>query len=66
MQRVRVHVSRAGGGKDTAVEAVRCTLRSRLLTRLAGNRYSVLVLTPVGMNVEAVEIVEKDKPPSSS
>ena len=57
-QRIRVNVSRPDGGKETVLKTARATLRSRLLSRFVGDRYAVLVLTPVGMNVEAVEIRE--------
>ncbi len=58
-QRIRVNVSRPGGGKEAVLETVRGSLRSRALRKLVGDRYAVLVLTPVGMNVDAVEIREK-------
>ena len=57
-QRIRVNVSRPDGGKETVVKTARTTLRSRLLRRFVGDQYAVLVLTPVGMNVDAVEIHE--------
>ena len=56
--RVRVNVCGPGGGPEAVLETVRGTIRSRLLRRLAGNRYSVLVLMPAGMRVESVEIHE--------
>jgi len=57
-QRIRVNVSRPDGGEETVLKTARATLRSRLLRRFVGNRYAVLVLTPVGMNVDVVEIHE--------
>ena len=57
-QLVRVNVSRPGGGEETLLKTARASLRSRLLRRFVGDRYAVLVLTPVGMNVDAVEIHE--------
>ena len=57
-QMVRVNVSRPGGGKETLLKTARTTLRSRLLRRFVGDRYAVLVLTPVGMNVDTVEVHE--------
>ena len=57
-QRIRVSVSRPDGGKEAVLKTARTTLRSRLLRRFVGDRYSVLVLTPVGMDVDAVEIHE--------
>ena len=57
-QLVRVNVSRPGGGEETLLKTARATLRSRLLRRFVGDRYAVLVLTPIGMNVDAVEIHE--------
>ncbi len=57
-QRIRVNVSGPDGGKETVLKTARSTLRSRLLRRLVGDQYAVLVLTPVGMNVDAVEIHE--------
>ena len=57
-QRIRVNVSRPDGGEETVLKTARATLRSRLLRRFVGDRYAVLVLTPVGMNVDAVEIHE--------
>ena len=57
-QRIRVNVSRPDGGEETVLKTARATLRSRLLRRFVGDRYAVLVLTPVGMNVDVVEIHE--------
>ena len=57
-QRVRVSVSRPDGGKETVLKTARASLRSRLLRRFVGDQYAVLVLTPVGMNVDTVEIHE--------
>ena len=57
--RIRVNVCRPGGGQETVVKTAKATLRSRLLRRFAGNQYAVLVLTPVGMHVDTVEIHEK-------
>ena len=61
-QRIRVSVSRPDGGKEAVVKTARASLRSRLLSRFVGNQYAVLVLTPVGMNVDAVEIRETMAP----
>ena len=61
-QRVRVNVSRPDGGKEAVLETARTKLRSRKLRRLVGNQYAVLVLTPVGMNVDSVEIHESRDP----
>ncbi len=58
-QRIRVSVSRPGGGKEAVLKTARASLRSRLLRRFVGDQYAVLVLTPVGMNVDAVEIKEE-------
>ena len=60
-QRIRVNVAGSDGGKEAVLETARSTLRSRLLRRLVGDRYAVLVLTPVGRNVESVEIHESGK-----
>ena len=57
-QRIRVSVSGPDGGKEAVLKTARTTLRSRLLRRFVGDRYAVLVLTPVGRNVDAVEIHE--------
>ena len=57
-QVVRVNVSRPGGGEETLLKTARSTLRNRLLRRFVGDQYAVLLLTPVGMNVDAVEIHE--------
>ena len=57
-QLVRVNVSRPDGGEETLLKTARTTLRSRLLRRFVGDRYAVLVLTPVGRHVDAVEIHE--------
>lgn len=57
-QKVRVNVSRPDGGKEAVLETVRGSFRSRLLRRLVGDQYSVLVLTPVGTQVDSVEICE--------
>lgn len=56
--RVRVNVCRPGGGREAVLETAQGSLRSRLLSRFVGNRYAVLVLTPVGMHVDTVEIHE--------
>ena len=57
-QVVRVNVSRPDGGDETLLKTARSTLRSRLLRRFVGDQYAILVLTPVGMNVDAVEVHE--------
>ena len=57
-QLVRVNVSRPDGGEETLLKTARTTLRSRLLRRFVGDQYAVLVLTPVGQHVDAVEIRE--------
>ena len=57
-QLVRVNVSRPDGAEKTVLKTARTTLRSRLLRRFVGDRYAVLVLTPVGRHVEAVEVRE--------
>ena len=64
-QVVRVNVSRPGGGEETLVKAARSKLRSRLLRRFVGDQYAVLVLTPVGMNVDTVEVHEARDPGQS-
>ncbi len=56
--RVRVNVCRPGGGEEAVLEAARTSLRSRMLRRLVGDQYAVLVLTPVGMRVDSVEVHE--------
>ena len=60
-QRIRVSVARPGGGKEAVLKTARATLRSRLLRRFVGDQYAVLVLTPVGMNVDTVEIRESEE-----
>lgn len=57
-QRIRVNVSGPDGGKETVLKTARASLRSRLLRRFVGDRYAVLVLTPVGRHVDSVEIHE--------
>ncbi len=57
-QRIRVNVSGPDGGEEAVLETVRGSLRSRMLRRLVGDQYAVLVLTPVGRHVDAVEIRE--------
>ena len=57
-QRIRVNVCRPDGAEETVLKTARATLRSRLLRRFVGDRYAVLVLTPVGRHVEAVEVRE--------
>ena len=57
-QLVRVNVSRPDGVEETVLKTARTTIRSRLLRRFVGDRYAVLVLTPVGRHVDAVEIHE--------
>ena len=61
-QLVRVSVSRPDGGKEALLKTARATLRSRLLRRFVGDQYAVLVLTPVGQSVDAVEIRESHEP----
>lgn len=56
--RVRVNISRPGGGDEAVLETVRGSFRSRILRRLVGNRYSVLVLTPVGRKIDSIEVHE--------
>ena len=51
-------MSRPDGGKETVFKAARGKYRSRFLRRFVGDQYAVLVLTPVGRNVDAVEIHE--------
>ena len=57
-QRIRVNVCGPDGGKETVLKTARGTLRSRMLRRFVGDRYAVLVLTPVGRHVDSVEIHE--------
>ena len=57
-QRIRVNVSGPDGGEEAVLKTARSTIRSRLLRRFVGDQYAVLVLTPVGMNVDVVEIHE--------
>ena len=57
-QRIRVSVSGPDGGKEAVLKTAQATLRSRLLRRFVGDQYAVLVLTPVGRNVDTVEIHE--------
>ena len=57
-QRIRVNVLRQDGGKEAVLKTARATFRSRLLRRFVGDQYAVLVLTPVGRHVDAVEIRE--------
>ena len=61
-QLVRVNVSGPDGGEETLLKTARTTLRSRLLRRFVGDQYAVLVLTPVGQSVDAVEIRESHEP----
>ena len=63
-QVVRVNVSRPDDGDETVFKAVNGKYRSRLLRRLVGDKYAVLVITPVGRHVDAVEIHEsrEDEP----
>ena len=57
-QRIRVSVSRPDGGEEAVLKTARTSLRSRVLRRFVGDQYAVLVLTPVGRHVDAVEIHE--------
>ena len=57
-QLVRVNVCRPDGAEEIVLKTARTTLRSRLLRRFVGDQYAVLVLTPVGRHVEAVEVRE--------
>ncbi len=63
-QRVRVNVCRPGGGEEAVLKTARGKIRSRVLRRLVGDQYAVLVLTPVGSHVDAVEIHEAVIPDS--
>ena len=60
--RVRVHVARSGK-RETVVETARGKLRSRVLTRLLGDQYGVVLVVPRGIHVDSVEVVESVKPP---
>jgi len=62
--RVRVNVCRPDGDKEAVLETAQATFRSRILRRLVGDQYAVLVLTPVGSHVDAVEIHEAVVPDS--
>ena len=62
-QRVRVHVAGPGGDRGPVVETARGSLRSRMLARILGDRYGVLLVMPRGTHVESVEVVESAKPP---
>lgn len=55
--RVRVNV-RGPDGEERVLETGRGSLRSRILRRIAGDRYSVLVLTPAGTKVDSIEVHE--------
>ena len=57
-QRVRVNVCGPDGVEEAVLKTARTTIRSRLLRRFVGDQYAVLVLTPVGMHVDSVEIHE--------
>ncbi len=61
-QRIRVHVA-SSTEEEKVLEMLRGKLRSRLLTRLCGNQYAVLLLVPTGKHVKAVEIVESNSDP---
>ncbi len=58
--RVRVNVGRPDGGEEAVLTTFRGKIRSRLLSRLVGDQYAVLVLTPAGRKVESVEICERE------
>ena len=60
--RVRIHVGRSGM-RETVVETARGKLRSRVLSRLLGDQYGVMLVIPRGMHVDSVEVVESVKPP---
>lgn len=62
--RVRVNVCGPDGGKEAVLETVRGKLRSRLLSRLVGDQYAVLLITPVGRHVDTVEVHESVVPDS--
>ena len=55
--RVRVNV-RGPDGEERVLETSRGALRSRILRQIAGDRYSVLVLTPAGSKVDSIEVHE--------
>ena len=57
-QKVRVHVARESGEPERVLRTANGSVRSRLLSRLIGNRYSVMIITPEGDHVEAVEVRE--------
>ena len=56
--RVRISVSGPETDREPVLESARTSLRSRLLRRLVGDSYAVLVITPKGRSVRSVEIHE--------
>ena len=60
--RIRVCVKH-DGEEEPILKTARARIRSRLLDRLCGAPYSVLVLTPSGVRVDAVEIREEREKP---
>jgi len=55
--KVCISVSRPDGGKQNILRGSSCTMRSRLLNFLFGEKVGVIILTP-GETVENVEIKE--------
>ena len=60
-QRVLVSVTRPEG-EEKVLSTARGRLRSRVLRKLAGDRFAVLVLTPESMKIDSVEIRESRVP----
>lgn len=60
--KVRVNVSRPSDEEEAVLETARGSFRSQMLRRLVwgGDQYAVLVLTPIGMTVDSVEIHESN------
>ena len=55
--KVCINVSRPNGSKQNVLKGGSCTMRSRLLNFLFGEKVGVIILTP-GETVENVEIKE--------
>ena len=58
---VRVNVRGPGEDGKAVLKTAEGNFRSRFLRRLLGDRYGVLVVTPVGTTVDSVEIHETRK-----
>ncbi len=60
-RKVRVNVCGPGEEREAVLKTAQGSLRSRILRRLLGDRYDVVILTPLGTSVDMIEIHETGK-----